>query len=121
MVVDDEESIRILLSRWLGSWGYEARLAESANDALEQLAAAPAAIVLCDVMMPVHDGLWLAEQIHTRWPETAVIMASGAHDMETVKASRRFGAVDYVPKPLGREMVLQALRRATPALEDPAR
>ena len=61
LVVDDEEAIRTLLSRWLMSWGYTTRLAASANDALEQLTAAPASIVLCDVMMPVHDGLWLAE------------------------------------------------------------
>ena len=112
MVVDDEEGIRTLLSRWLTNWGYEPRLAVSADDALEQMEAAPAPIVLCDVMMPVHDGLWLAEQIHRRWPDTALIMASGAQDMETVKASRRHGAVDYVTKPFGREMVLQALARA---------
>lgn len=118
MVVDDEEAIRTLLSRWLMSWGYTTRLAASANDALEQLTAAPASIVLCDVMMPVHDGLWLAEQIRARWPQTALIMASGAQDMQTVTASRRHGAVDFVTKPFGREMVLQALRRAAAAGDD---
>ena len=120
MVVDDEEPIRMLLGRWLTSWGYEPQLAESGNDALKQLAAAPSPIVLCDVMMPVHDGLWLAEQIHNRWPKTAVIMVSGAQDVKTVVTSRRHGAVDYVTKPFGREMVLQALRRATAASENPA-
>jgi CheY-like chemotaxis protein len=118
MIVDDEESIRALLSRWLIGWGYTPRLAASANDALEQLAAAPASIVLCDVMMPVHDGLWLAEQIRARWPQTTLIMASGAQDMQTVTTSRRHGAVDYVTKPFGREMVLQALRRASVGFED---
>ena len=118
LVVDDEEAIRTLLSRWLMSWGYTTRLAASANDALEQLTAAPASIVLCDVMMPVHDGLWLAEQIRARWPQTALIMASGAQDMQTVTASRRHGAVDFVTKPFGREMVLQALRRAAAAGDD---
>jgi DNA-binding NtrC family response regulator len=121
MVVDDEEAIRMLLGRWLTSWGYEPQLAESANDALEQLAAAPMSIVLCDVMMPVHDGLWLAEQIHNRWPETAVIMVSGAQDVKTVVTSRRHGAVDYVTKPFGREMVMQALRRASALSETPAK
>jgi FixJ family two-component response regulator len=40
-------------------------------------------------------------------------MASGAHDMGIVTASRRHGAVAYISKPFGREMVLQALRQAT--------
>jgi DNA-binding NtrC family response regulator len=118
MVVDDDESIRTLLSRWLARWGYEPLVANSANDALEQLAAKAVPIVLCDVMMPVHDGLWLAEQIHKRWPQTALIMASGAQDMATITTSRRFGAVDYVTKPFGREMVLQALRRVSEQSDD---
>jgi CheY-like chemotaxis protein len=113
LVVDDEEAVRSLLGRWLKSWGYAPRFAASANDALEELTRAPASIVFCDVQMPVHDGLWLAEQIHTRWPGTALVMASGAHDMEIVTASRRHGAVAYISKPFGREMVLQALRQAT--------
>jgi len=113
IVVDDEDAVRRLLGRWLSSWGYETREAGSANDALEQMTAKPAPIVLCDVMMPVHDGVWLAEQIRRRWPETAIIMASGAQDMDTVQRMRRQGAVDYVTKPFGREMLLQALRRAT--------
>jgi DNA-binding NtrC family response regulator len=113
MIVDDDEGIRTLLSRWLSRWGYEPLLAASADQALEQMAVEAVPIVLCDVMMPVHDGLWLAEQIHERWPETALIMASGAQDMKTITTSRRHGAVDYVTKPFGREMMLQALRRVT--------
>jgi DNA-binding NtrC family response regulator len=117
LIVDDEEQIRWLLSRWLTNWGYEARVAVSAKDALEQLAASPAAIVLCDVMMPVNDGLWLTDQIRERWPATAVIMASGAQDMETVSATRKKGAVAFVPKPFGRETLRQALELAAKSSE----
>jgi CheY-like chemotaxis protein len=112
LIVDDEEAIRQLLSRWLAGWGYQSKQAGSANEAIEMMTAEPAGIILCDVMMPVHDGIWLAEQIRTRWPETAVVMASGAQDMETVMRMRKQGAVDYVTKPFGREMLRQALLRA---------
>jgi response regulator of citrate/malate metabolism len=67
-------------------------------------------------MMPVHDGIWLAEQVRERWPQTAVIMASSAQDMETVMRMRKQGAVDYVTKPFGREMLRQALLRASDKL-----
>jgi DNA-binding NtrC family response regulator len=113
LVVDDEESIRKLLMRWLSGWGYESKEAGSADDALQVMSAEPAEVVLCDVMMPVHDGIWLAEQVRTRWPQTAVIMASSAQDMETVVRMRKQGVVDYVTKPFGREMLRQALQRAS--------
>ncbi len=113
LVVDDEEAIRRLLVRWLAAWGYEVKQAANAEDAIEIMAAAPADILLCDVMMPVHDGIWLVEQVHGRWPQTAVIMASSAQDMETVMRTRKQGAVDYITKPFGREMLRQALQRAT--------
>ena len=113
LVVDDEESIRKLLMRWLAGWGYQSKEAGNANDAIDQMTAEPATMILCDVMMPVHDGIWLAEQVRARWPQTAVIMASSAQDMETVMRMRKQGAVDYVTKPFGREMLRQALQRAS--------
>lgn len=80
---------------------------------MTQMEADPASIILCDVMMPVHDGIWLTEQVRNRWPGTAVIMASSAQDMDTVMRMRKQGAVDYVTKPFGREMLRQALQRAS--------
>ncbi len=116
LVVDDEDSIRTLLTRWLDGWGFEHKEAGCATDALEIMAEDPATIVLCDVMMPDRDGVWLAEQVRARWPGTAVIMASSAQDMETVTRMRKQGAVDYVTKPFGREMLRQALHRASERL-----
>jgi CheY-like chemotaxis protein len=113
LVVDDEEAIRKLLSRWLTSWGYQSREASNANEALELMEVEAADIILCDVVMPVRDGIWLAEQVRSRWPQTAVIMASSAQDMDTVMRMRKQGVVDYVTKPFGREMLRQALQRAT--------
>jgi CheY-like chemotaxis protein len=117
LVVDDEEAIRKLLTRWLAGWGFESKEAANANDALEQMSIEPATIMLCDVMMPVHDGIWLAGQVRDRWPETAIVMASSAQDMETVLKMRKQGAVDYVTKPFGREMLRQALARASERLQ----
>ena len=77
----------------------------------------PAEIVFCDVIMPVHDGVWLAQQIRERWPQTVIVAVSGAQEMATVVKMRQFGAVDFVPKPIGREMLHQALERALATLE----
>jgi CheY-like chemotaxis protein len=117
LVVDDEEAIRRLLTRWLAGWGYDAKEAANADDAIVMMTSQPADIILCDVNMPVHDGIWLAEQVRGRWPQTAVIMASSAQDMDTVMRMRKQGAVDYITKPFGREMLRQALQRASEKMQ----
>ena len=92
--------------------------AGSAPEALEVMLAEPASIILCDIKMPgEHDGLWLVERVRAQWPQTAVIMATTLDDLPTVLKSRALGAVDYVTKPFGRELLRQALRRATAKLD----
>jgi DNA-binding NtrC family response regulator len=113
LVVDDEPAIRQLLTRWLAKWGYSADSAATADLAMDIMAATPAHILLCDVRMPGHDGLWLAESVQTRWPDTAIIMATGLDDAQTVLQSRRLGAVDYVLKPFASAVLRQAVDRAS--------
>ncbi len=113
LIVDDEPPIRKILTRWLTGWGYGVREAGSAVEALEVMAADPADIVLCDVAMPEHDGLWLAEQLHARWPQTAIIMSTARDDPKTVRTSRTVGAVAYVIKPFDPVMLREALDGAS--------
>lgn len=117
LVVDDEPAVRRLLTRWLEGWGCQVKQAGTATEALALMETEAASIMLCDVKMPDRDGLWLVEQVRPRWPKTAVVMATGVDDFQTVTRSRRDGAVDYLTKPFGRELVRQALRRASAALE----
>ena len=112
LVVDDEAAIRDILSRRLTQWGHEVVTAHSAEAAIEAMAAQPADIVFCDVIMPLLDGVWLAKQIRERWPAAVVVAVSGAQELATVVKMRQYGAVDYVAKPIGREMLHQALERA---------
>ena len=113
LIVDDELSIRELLARWLTGWGYGVRHVGSADEALDAMAAEPAEILLCDVTMPEHDGLWLAERVHTRWPSTAIIMSTAHDDANTVRTSRTLGAVAYVLKPFDPIMLRSALDDAS--------
>jgi DNA-binding NtrC family response regulator len=112
LVVDDEAPIRDILFRRLTQWGHEVSTASGAELAVEEMAKAPADIVFSDVMMPAFDGVWLARQVRERWPGTVIVAVSGAQDMDTVMKMRQYGAVDYVSKPIGREMLHQALTRA---------
>ena len=116
LVVDDESSIREIMTRRLTKWGHEVVTASAADAAVELMSTQPAEIVFCDVIMPVHDGVWLAQQLRERWPQTVIVAVSGAQEMATVVKMRQYGAVDFVPKPIGREMLHQALERALATL-----
>jgi DNA-binding NtrC family response regulator len=112
LVVDDEAPVRDILSRRLTQWGHEVVTAHGAEAALEEMNKAPAQIVFSDVIMPLLDGVWLAKEIRERWPDTVIVAVSGAQEMSTVVKMRQHGAIDYVAKPIGREMLHQALERA---------
>lgn len=118
LVVDDEPSVREFLTRWLQGWGYAVQQASNGTDALEVMLAEPASIMLCDIKMPGHDGLWLIERVREHWPKTAIIMATCVDQMPTVLKARQMGAVDYVLKPFGREPLRQALNRAEAAFKE---
>ena len=114
LIVDDERPVRALLIRWLAAWGYhQVREAASAVEALDAMEAEPADVMVCDIGMPEHDGLWLAEQVAGRWPSTAIVMGTGRDESEVVRSSRKVGAVAYVTKPFDRDLLRQAIDHAS--------
>ncbi|HET9468140.1 MAG TPA: response regulator [Vicinamibacterales bacterium] len=117
LVVDDDAATREFLRGWLETMGYDVREAPTAEIALGTMIEAPASIVMLDIDMPGHDGLWLAERVRDAWPATAIVFASGVDKMETIERARWLGAVDYVQKPFQWELVAQAMRRAGRAAE----
>jgi CheY-like chemotaxis protein len=120
LVVDDQQIVRDFLKRCLEGAGLGVKQAGSAQIALEIMATAPASVVLCDVRMPVNDGLWLTERLRARWPDTPVIMITALEDEETVAACRKAGAFDYLTKPISSKQLLDAVRRAMAAGETDA-
>jgi CheY-like chemotaxis protein len=115
LVVDDEAVVREFLARCLERSGYIVKQAESAAQALETMMTAPASAVLCDIRMPGQDGLWLAEQLHARWPHTPVVMATAIDDVQTVRQTRDLGAVDYISKPIKPDQLVEVVDRAVAA------
>ena len=79
MVVDDEEAIRRLLSRWLSDWGYEAKQAANADEALRTSGERPGNVdvLLTDVVMPGKTGRQLAERLLQERPSLRVVYMSG--------------------------------------------
>jgi putative nucleotidyltransferase with HDIG domain len=111
LIVDDENGVRDLMSRWLTAQGHSVTTAANAEEALGCLKATPSAVALCDIRMPGHDGLWLAERIRESYPETAVIIATGVQEVGPAVETLRQGVVDYLTKPFGRARLEEAVGR----------
>lgn len=109
LLVDDEPTERALVRGWIEPLGYPTREAATAEDALAALAEAPAGIAVCDVNMPGASGVWLAAAIRAQFPDTAVIMATAAREIETAVASLRNQVVDYLLKPFDQPRLVEAL------------
>src|SRR5450755_2799717 len=113
LVVDDEESIREIISSMLSAAGYKTRSASSAVEALAILnASGEFELMLSDLMMAELDGIALLERSKEKYPDMPVIMVTAVHDTSVALAAIRNGAYDYLLKPFEREQLLAMVRRA---------
>jgi PAS domain S-box-containing protein len=111
LVVDDEESIRKVLSVSLRDKGYEVLTAENGAGGLKVFSEAKPAIVLVDIRMPGMDGIDLLQKIKGQSPDTEVIMISGHGDMELAISSLQLEAADFITKPIDDADLDVALKR----------
>src|SRR6266849_2351634 len=113
LVVDDDPSVRHVISTVLREEGYTVRAAASADQALELLrASGDVPTVLSDLKMPGHDGIWLLDQVLQRHPHAAVVMLTGYGDTENAVECLKRGAADYLLKPPRVTDLVRAIERA---------
>ncbi len=113
LVVDDEETIREIVSSMLGGAHFETRQAASGVEALAILESGDEFdLVLSDLMMAEMDGMGLLERAKERYPDMPIVMVTAVHDIQAALQALRQGAYDYVLKPFEREQLLHTVRRA---------
>jgi two-component system response regulator AtoC len=112
LVVDDEESLRHLLTKMLVHEGYEVVTAGDGEEALALLGEEAFDLVLSDVRMPRLDGWGFLGALSERNRPPVVIMMSAYGDRDTALNVMKLGAYDYVSKPFTTDDVLLTLRKA---------
>jgi len=112
LVVDDEESMRHLLTVILTDRGYEVRAVSNGEDALRELSVRDYDLVLSDIRMPRMDGLGLLRKALELRPDLTFIVMSAYGTHDTAIEAMKAGAYDYVSKPFKPDEVVLVLRKA---------
>lgn len=100
LVVDDDPLICELLEQFLNGLGYQVSTAEDGRKGLFLYKAQPFDLVLTDVRMPGLSGLQLLQAVKGLTPRIPVVLISGYSETETVVAALKFGAENFLTKPL---------------------
>jgi two-component system, NtrC family, response regulator AtoC len=112
LIVDDDRSIRELLSMHLEERGYGVVSAATGAEGFrlaEEIS--PSAIIL-DMRLPDASGIDLIPELRKRAGETPVLMITAHHDMATTILAMKAGAFDYIHKPIDIRALDVALDRA---------
>jgi putative two-component system response regulator len=112
LIVDDEETIRLALRKFLRSRGYEVDIAGSGDQALESLDSGSFSLMLCDVRMPGMTGVQVVPQARAKDQDLAIIMLTAVNDAATATEVLSAGATDYLMKPVELADLQQAVDRA---------
>jgi len=111
LVVDDEVGIRELLSEILSDEGHTVLTAENAVRARDARARETVDLVLLDIWMPDTDGVTLLKEWASLGQLTMpVIMMSGHATIDTAVEATRFGALEFLEKPIAMARLLSAVR-----------
>ncbi len=113
LVVDDEQSLRIILSQVLSDDGHEVTVAANGEEGLDLFRQEPYPIVFTDIVMGDLNGLELLQEIKEIQPETQVIVITSHASLDTAITALRAGAYDYLVKPFEElDMISNVANRA---------
>jgi FixJ family two-component response regulator len=111
-VVDDDESFRQAVGRLLRASGYQVEAYPSAGDFLISGARYGPGCLLLDMKMPGPNGLDLQSALATEEHSLPIIFVSGRSNIPIAVRAVKAGAVDFLTKPVRRDVLLGAIKQA---------
>jgi nitrogen-specific signal transduction histidine kinase/DNA-binding response OmpR family regulator len=100
LVVDDFVQITNIIQEYLNHHHLQTRSASSVREFRQVMQEVPVALVLLDINLPDGSGVDLISEIKKQSPDTTIIMLSGVTDLQTALKCIRYGADDYLTKPV---------------------
>lgn len=113
LVVDDQESMRVMIGDLLEIIGYDSCAVEGAEAALLELDSGPPIdLVITDLNMPVMDGMQLMHEIRSRRSDLPVVVITGYGTFRTEKQVLENGAAGFIAKPCTLHRVQETVQAA---------
>lgn len=112
LIIDDDTSQLELLRIFLSRKGYIVHCASTAKEGLEAGGRLKPNLVILDIRLPDMDGIEVLQHFKKKNKSVNIIMITAYHDMETTVKAMRFGAYDYITKPIDVEELQNAVGRA---------
>lgn len=112
LIVDDDESFRAIMQFNLEEDKYVTATARDSAEAFDKFKSAPFPVVITDLRMPGHDGLWLLSRIKELEPHASVIVITAYGEIDTAVSAMKQGAHDFISKPCDRHHFKLVVRRA---------
>jgi UDP-3-O-acyl N-acetylglucosamine deacetylase len=112
LVVDDEDGVRDSVREVLSDEGYRVLDTADGTRVLDIIREERPELVLLDIWMPQVDGIGLLKEIKTHEPEINVVMVSGHGNIHTAVTATKYGAFDFIEKPVSLDGLLLTVQRA---------
>lgn len=109
LYVEDNEDIRSSISLYLKKWGCIFYIAANGKEGLEIFYEKKPHVVISDIMMPVMNGLDMAERIKKSDPHVHIILTTGLNEQDYLIRALNIGIEKYVLKPIKPKVLLDAL------------
>lgn len=112
LIADDEPNLRRVLGAQLTRDGHEVHLVADGGEALSVLKESHIDLLICDLRMPVLDGMSLLREALTIYPALPVIMITAHGTVDNAVEALKTGAFDYITKPFDQEELRIIVRKA---------
>jgi response regulator RpfG family c-di-GMP phosphodiesterase len=112
LLVDDDRGVLEILDEIFEYHGYQRRLAGNGREGLEMFRVNPAPLVVTDIAMPIMGGLELIGHVRALDADAAILVLTGAGDVQTAIQSLKLGAYDFIMKPVNVPELITAADRA---------
>jgi len=111
LIIDDERPLLESLEMFLTEKGYAVRCAVAAEEGIRQCAAFDPHVIVLDIRLPDMNGLDVLQEL-VRTGRRNIIIITAFHDMDTTIKAVKYGAFDYIPKPIDVEELDSAIEKA---------
>ncbi len=103
LVIDDEESLAKILSKYLQQNGHEVGTAHSGREGIEKASVLQPDVILLDLHLPDWSGMEVLSKLNENLSSASIVVITGSGSVDSAVQAMRMGAEDYLEKPIDLE------------------